>query len=49
MRLLFMRMTTTFRTAAELGLKAPEEPGAKRRKFVQVITFEPVPPSRCVD
>jgi hypothetical protein len=48
MRLLLMRMTTGFRTALELGLKQPGEPGAESLKFMQCMTFEQVPPSRCV-
>lgn len=46
MRLLLMRLVTAFKTAAELGLKRPGDPGAEARKFVITITLEPAPPSR---
>lgn len=48
MRLLLLRISTSLRTAADVGLKQEGEPGAGNLTFVQCVSLEPVPPSRCV-
>lgn len=48
MRLLLLRVSTSLRTAADVGLKEDGEPGAASLKLVQCVSLEPVPPSRCV-